>query len=164
MTRNDYDAVASEEDEVDYDDGASNTEMTSLLVFSEATTVGKETNDNSFVMGQNNNHVVQNPLWRDTIVHQSEIEDRQQYGKLRKKSYHSNAEIDMEPHTEDVTYAVTTISTNLITAIAARCFFYRNFKSTLQCMNHMAKIVLWTTAIALVVAVIWYSYELHNHG
>lgn len=62
---------------------------------------------------------------------------------------------------------VTTTSSH--TTIMARlcwnyCCFYRNFKSTLQCMNVMAKIVLWHTVLSLVVAVIWYSYELHNHG
>lgn len=37
-------------------------------------------------------------------------------------------------------------------------------KTTLQCMNCLAKMLLWTTFISLAAAVVWYSYELFNHG
>lgn len=40
----------------------------------------------------------------------------------------------------------------------------RGSKSTMNCMNIVARIVLWLTFISLAAAVIWYSYELFNHG
>lgn len=40
----------------------------------------------------------------------------------------------------------------------------RWMKSTLYCMNVVARVLVWCTFIALSIAVIWYSYELFNHG
>ena len=37
-------------------------------------------------------------------------------------------------------------------------------RSTLSCMNLVAKMLLWCSAIASAAAVIWYSYELKNNG
>jgi hypothetical protein len=37
-------------------------------------------------------------------------------------------------------------------------------KSTLHCMNCLAKMLLWMTFVSLAAAVVWYSYELFNHG
>lgn len=37
-------------------------------------------------------------------------------------------------------------------------------RSTLNCMNVVARIVLWLTFVSLAAAVIWYSYELIHHG
>jgi hypothetical protein len=39
-----------------------------------------------------------------------------------------------------------------------------SIKSTLSCMNVMAKVLLWCTTASLSGAVFWYSYELLNHG
>lgn len=40
----------------------------------------------------------------------------------------------------------------------------RNVQSTISCMNLLAKIIFWSTIMALVGAVFWYSYELNKHG
>ena len=46
-----------------------------------------------------------------------------------------------------------------------RCCRDRTFvRSTLHLMNIVAKILMWCTVLALVVAVGWYSYELKNKG
>ena len=37
-------------------------------------------------------------------------------------------------------------------------------RSTLTCMNVVARILLWCSLLALVAAVVWYSYELKNNG
>ena len=40
----------------------------------------------------------------------------------------------------------------------------RTVQSTISCMNMLAKLLFWSTILALVSAVFWYSYELHEHG
>ena len=40
----------------------------------------------------------------------------------------------------------------------------RYVRSTLWIMNIVAKLLLWSTMIALTVAIVWYSYELKNNG
>ena len=37
-------------------------------------------------------------------------------------------------------------------------------RSTLSCMNLVAKMLFWSSALASVAAVVWYSYELKNNG
>lgn len=37
-------------------------------------------------------------------------------------------------------------------------------RSTLSCMNLLARILFWSSAVASVAAVVWYSYELIKHG
>jgi hypothetical protein len=37
-------------------------------------------------------------------------------------------------------------------------------RSTLSCMNFVARVLLWCSVLAMVVLVVWYSYELKNNG
>lgn len=37
-------------------------------------------------------------------------------------------------------------------------------RSTLSCMNLLAKLLFWCSALASAAAVVWYSYELKKHG
>ena len=37
-------------------------------------------------------------------------------------------------------------------------------RSTLSCMNLVARMLLWCSAVASIAAVVWYSYELRNNG
>ena len=37
-------------------------------------------------------------------------------------------------------------------------------RSTLSCMNILAKLLFWCSALASAAAVVWYSYELKKHG
>jgi hypothetical protein len=37
-------------------------------------------------------------------------------------------------------------------------------RNTLSCMNVMARVVVWSSVVALVAGVVWYSYELKNNG
>jgi hypothetical protein len=40
----------------------------------------------------------------------------------------------------------------------------RTVQSTISCMNLLARLLFWSTIVALVATVFWYSYELHEHG
>ncbi len=48
---------------------------------------------------------------------------------------------------------------------ACVCACDRTFvRSTLSCMNLLARLLFWCSAMASVAAVVWYSYELKKHG
>jgi hypothetical protein len=44
------------------------------------------------------------------------------------------------------------------------CRNTRAVQSTLSCMNLLARLLFWSSMLASVLGVFWYSYELYNHG
>lgn len=44
------------------------------------------------------------------------------------------------------------------------CFDRTMVRNTISCMNVMARVVVWSSVVALVAGVVWYSYELKNNG
>jgi hypothetical protein len=164
MSRTEYDTLTSEEDEIDYHEG--NTEMTCLLISSDATPIATKSKALTIQPTyDNNNDFDNNPLRPGMNKQQCESEELfEEYGNYSKQGHGCSTEDNVEHHSQDVKYVVAAIPSPYQCSFFARFCFFRNFKSTLLCMNHMARLVLWATAFALVVAVIWYSYELHNHG
>lgn len=45
-----------------------------------------------------------------------------------------------------------------------RCAVCSCTSSNLRCMNCVARVLLWLTMVSMAAAVVWYSYELFNHG
>ena len=63
--------------------------------------------------------------------------------------------------------SVETSPPGLCQRIFCGCWFCRDrtfVRSTLSCMNLMAKVLFWCSAVASVMAVVWYSNELTKHG
>lgn len=44
------------------------------------------------------------------------------------------------------------------------CRSTRAVQSTISCMNLLARLLFWTSILASILGVFWYSYELYNHG
>lgn len=44
------------------------------------------------------------------------------------------------------------------------CRNTRAVQSTISCMNLMARLLFWSSILASIAGVFWYSYELFNHG
>lgn len=141
----------AEEDDHD-EENAAEMELTSLLSSSQKT---------SFIDNSEKKQSVQAGP-RLTNRNDKRSEDKRKHKRIRSSRIHSN----LESIPDDLSSSASGL---LLRNGPFCCYngsycFYRNFRSTLQCMNFMARIVLWCTILALVVAVVWYSYELHNHG
>ena len=44
------------------------------------------------------------------------------------------------------------------------CRNTRAVQSTISCMNLLARLLFWSSILASILGVFWYSYELYNHG
>jgi hypothetical protein len=160
MNRKECVATTSEEDEIDFYE--ENDETKSLLVSSDITHTVKASK--GFSNRQNFRSDFASMLRPDMRIQAFEIDNCKKGGKYGEKEIVCNNE-KKDEYVEDTNCVVGSIPSQFLCNLIARCCcLHRNFKSTLKCMNNIAKLVLWATAVALIVAVIWYSYELHNHG
>lgn len=141
----------AEEDHHDEDDNEAEMELTSLLSSNENT---------SFVDNSEKKQSVQG----DRRLKNRNDKRSDDYRKQKRRSSDRRSTLESIPDDLSITSSGVLLRNASICCYNGSFCFYRNFKSTLQCMNFMARIVLWCTVLALIVAVIWYSYELHNHG
>jgi hypothetical protein len=169
MMLNEDEGSTSDDDDVDYENG--NMELVSLLSVSDETPVISHSSKQT-IRGMNNHNLESNTN-QARSRQRNEYDEHDQYrrnGKHRRDSHRKDRGRNNSDSLSDDVNSVANVNLANTPGIPLRyrfcsyCCFYRNFKSTLQCMNLMARILLWATAVALVVAVIWYSYELHNHG
>ena len=166
MMLNEDEGATSDDDDVDYENG--NMELVSLLSVSDETPVISHSSKKT-IRGMNN-HNIENKTNQERSRQRNDHDQFRRNGKHRRDSHLKDRSRNNSDSLSDDVNSVAHVNLAntpglpLRSRFSSYCCFYRNFKSTLQCMNLMAKILLWATAVALVVAVIWYSYELHNHG
>ena len=82
-------------------------------------------------------------------------------GRRRKRRHRSNSS-----HSEKIKESAPSGPIDALCSMCLRmlCFDRTMVRNTLSCMNVMARVLVWSSVMALAAGVVWYTYELTTNG